>query len=446
MALVRVVVRSKRDADAVRAALERFYRGWDVEVHTLHGRRSAEDMLEHVPKDPWYTIILLGREDEREAKRLQELLPPTHVVHVVPRSRVRNARLEMIAWEILRARARLRATVWWGWEHKSYIFSVRGDGQLLLDPDVEADAMLVLERGVERLSKLLGCELKPVPLMARVHGSLHCVWCGPHLVGELEIVDHGLAPSARRLEGSCPHEVPLTRVIEANQHVLKAFEDASIAYLRSLGDFDIVVVPWSGGKDSTACLVLALKAFGARRVVAVYTDTGVDFPETRTYIEKVSRSLGVKVYTAYAPVDRELPRRGLPSHEERWCTQLKVEATERAIRELAEGRQVLVVVGDRDAESPARAWRPPTRREELVYASPIRLWGAVHVQLYLQANGVPLHSLYLEGFYRLGCYVCPALRSWENYILATSRTGLRLLGSRWYRERMWRSIYRRPAC
>jgi len=49
--------------------------------------------------------------------------------------------------------------------------------------------------------------------------------------------------------------------------------------------------------------------------------------------------------------------------------------------------------------------------------APIKMWNVTHTQLYPLQNNIPLNPLYELGFYRLGCYICPALRSWEIMIM-----------------------------
>ncbi len=39
------------------------------------------------------------------------------------------------------------------------------------------------------------------------------------------------------------------------------------------------------------------------------------------------------------------------------------------------------------------------------------------VQLFILMRGFDLHPLYYEGFYRLGCTVCPSLAEWEVELL-----------------------------
>jgi len=63
---------------------------------------------------------------------------------------------------------------------------------------------------------------------------------------------------------------------------------------------DVVVVPWSEGKDSTLVLHLASKAVPQSRLRAVFADTGLEFPQTLEFAEMASRALGVRVEKVYA--------------------------------------------------------------------------------------------------------------------------------------------------
>ncbi len=439
---LQIVVRSGKDADAVEAMLERFYPGWDVRVETLKGARSVDKALDRLLDvvGKGFTIILLGREDKGLAEQLAPHLPYTAVVHVVPKARVRNARLEQLAQEVMRARARLRATTWWNSSLESYMFTVKPcpGCKPVVGGDLEPSYEVFIGLGYTHklLSRLVGFSIGRNPLIVRTRGSVHEVYTGPELAARLDFRDEGLKPVVLEVRHHSDYSVDVEALLKANQAVLDAFEKLSLDYLKGLGDFDTIIVPWSGGKDSTAALLLAAKAYGVKRIVAVYTDTGTEFPQTHEYVEKTAEKLGVRVYRAYAGVDRELleKRKPMPSHDNRWCTGLKIAATEKAILELAEGR-TLVILGDRDAESPRRAVRPPTRRMgEIVFAAPLRFWSAAHIQLYILRNGLPLNPLYMYGFYRIGCYMCPSLRSWELYVITNTRIYWTLTGKQIFRR------------
>jgi len=190
---------------------------------------------------------------------------------------------------------------------------------------------------------------------------------------------------------------------------------------RSIRDPDTVIVPWSGGKDSTAALLIAVKAFGRDRVRAIYVDTGIDFPENMEYVEEVSSKIGIDYIVERAYVDEGLLMEDMPmpSPDYRWCTGRKLEALRRAFRGAARGKTI-VVTGDRDAESGRRYKRPPARRDQetgLPLLAPLKPWGGGHVQLYILSRGLPLNPLYEAGFYRIGCYICYSLRSWEINVM-----------------------------
>jgi len=216
------------------------------------------------------------------------------------------------------------------------------------------------------------------------------------------------------------HEVciaDLDRHASLNKCLLELLETASVNYLLSF-DVDYAVVPWSGGKDSTATLIPSLKALG-KKVVPVFADTGLEFKETLKYVDDLACQLGISPIKLKAPIKEAIEfGRELPTIRNRWCMHLKVKATQEYIRQLSKTGKVLMIVGDREAESPSRLKRLATiEHEDHVEVAPIKLWSAMHVQLYLTYNKVPLNPMYDYGFFRVGCYICLALRSWETSLI-----------------------------
>jgi len=68
-----------------------------------------------------------------------------------------------------------------------------------------------------------------------------------------------------------------------------------------------VAVLVSGGKDSTATLVLALERLGPDRVIPVFTDTGWEARETYKYLDYLEERLGVKIERIRHPDAGPLP-------------------------------------------------------------------------------------------------------------------------------------------
>ncbi len=424
--MIDIVVRSKRDADAVKAMLKVFYGNWKIRVHTLHGARrldKALNELENIVSNDRFYVVLLGREDRELALELDENLPLNIAVHIVPRAKIRNTRIEHLANEFNAARSKLRLAVSWSEEYKSYIFGLR-QGKTLEDYEYNPayDVFMGIGKGFNKiLERILRKRICSNPVLVRKFGGFHDIYCGRKKTAILEIPDEGFRPTGKVVSNNLGGEVDIQKILEANKQVIEVYEKISIEFLKQfLSWADTVIVPWSGGKDSTATLLLVLKVFPKDKVKVVFSDTGTEFPWTIEYIEFVSRKLGVEVNRVYAGVDKGLLYEGkpMPTHDNRWCTERKIAGVMNAIARLAEGN-TLIITGDRDAESKRRSSRPPIRivDESTVMLAPIKMWSAAHVQLYILYNKIPLNPLYEKGFYRIGCYMCPALRSWELFIM-----------------------------
>jgi len=423
--LLKVVVRGRKDAGAVKAMIEHFYPDWDIEVLTLQGVRGDEaiftELASLVTPRSFY-VVLLGRSEVRDAGAIEGSLPPNVVVHVVSKAKVRNARIDELAREFDIARTAIRLRTRWCRKYEAYVFSSGGEELRGFRYDPVNDAFIGLGLWGKLAGEVTGLGELENPLIVRGAGGEHTVYCGTEPCGTFKVLNEGLEVTGRKLSEPAHRLIHLENLLKANEGVLKLYEEISAEVLRSFREWaDYVVVPWSGGKDSTAALVLALKVFPREKVIAVYSDTGVEFPQTQDYIEEVSRKLSIEVVRVHAGVDRGILEEGLPlpTHDNRWCTLRKVSAVENCVSGLR--GNILVVVGDRDAESESRFRRPPVCKlsSSRIEVAPLKFWGTALTQLYIYWNNLKPNPLYLLGFYRIGCYICPALRSWELRILSS---------------------------
>ncbi len=442
-----VVVRAGKDRDAVKATLSRFYVGWPVKAVSLGGVRGVDAIIDEtmniLEEYRGSFILLLGGREEKNAveEASRSISDERFAAVLVDKKRVRNARLEEIHWGIERARASLRLRV--GIEGDAILVHRVGTDKLLpcLEHEQPYADVFMATRGWIRWLERLGCRAEEPVILERLAGGAHLVYSRGSPTCQLLIPDAG-APSTTRAE--CQESRQHANRIDYSiaSRVARTHEFLSLTLLRRAraaaeerGSIDAVVVPWSGGKDSTVALHLARKVFGD--VIAVYVDTGVDFPQTREYVEEMAEKLGVKLIVAYAGVREALRTREPPSHDNRWCTGLKLEALSTTLKRL--GERLIVVTGDRDAESEARSKRPPLRWEsedgqERLVVSPLKQWSTLLLQLYADIENIPLNPLYDAGFYRLGCYMCPALRSWERMLLLRDPVvAAPLLGKPYYR-------------
>jgi 3'-phosphoadenosine 5'-phosphosulfate sulfotransferase (PAPS reductase)/FAD synthetase len=147
-------------------------------------------------------------------------------------------------------------------------------------------------------------------------------------------------------------------------------------------------------------------------VCPIYVDMGLEYELNRLYVKYVSEILKVDPIVENVDLSDHIDVRGLPTHDSRWCTRLKLKALKRAMSRVSS--RPLIVVGDRDTESIYRLKRPFIRvYENVIQVAPLKLWSSIMVQYYLLLNKIPLNPLYMLGFYRLGCFICPAYRYYE---------------------------------
>ncbi|MCI8524734.1 MAG: phosphoadenosine phosphosulfate reductase family protein [Oscillospiraceae bacterium] len=190
-----------------------------------------------------------------------------------------------------------------------------------------------------------------------------------------------------------------------------------------MGEF--VAVSCSGGKDSTAMLLLMLEK-GLPIDCVLYADTGMEFPEMQVHMAKLDDLLyqerGIHITTLRHPhgfewmmFDRQLQRKdaiakraakglppqgyGWPGVRVRWCTGwLKTHLIRKEVNRLKRERQARHYIGIA-ADEPARV-------KEDVY--PLVDWGVTEADA-LQIcydRGFDWGGLY-EIYHRASCWCCP---------------------------------------
>ena len=190
------------------------------------------------------------------------------------------------------------------------------------------------------------------------------------------------------------------------------------------------VVPISGGKDSQACLALAIKQFKPSNVIGLFCDTQFEHPMTYEHVAKLGGLYGVEIITRCGgSVIDQIEKRGrFPSFGARFCTNyLKTDVSKKFYKSLAEKQGIgfQVWYGMRTDESPKRAklyadvdpfeLYPPhavldnypqyLEKMGVMFRLPIVDWreNEVYEQL-----GDDINPLYKKGFGRVGCFPCLA--------------------------------------
>lgn len=191
-----------------------------------------------------------------------------------------------------------------------------------------------------------------------------------------------------------------------------------------------VVVPISGGKDSQACLKLAIENYPSTEVIGLFCDTGYEHPLTYKHIDAMAEKYGVlieKVGGVESVESKCLKYNRFPNGRVRFCTdELKIQPSKLFYKQLALVNGGFEVwCGVRSAESHARAKRYAGKVGEEVYPIsdymskfpkyldkmgvlvrlPIIDWSTSEVFDYLNGDQNPLYS---HGFDRVGCFPCLA--------------------------------------
>lgn len=204
-----------------------------------------------------------------------------------------------------------------------------------------------------------------------------------------------------------------------------------------------IIVSFSGGKDSQACLIQAAKQYGADKIEAIFCDTGWEHPDTYQHIKDVCKQMDIKLITLkskYDFVSLAVHKKRFPSIKARFCTtELKIKPMIDYVLSLKES--CIIIQGIRAGESAERA----AMEEECMYFKsyfqankngkkesyrgkevrewclkydasvlrPIFQWTAQQVIDCILDAGQKPNPLYYKGFSRVGCFPCIMCRKRE---------------------------------
>lgn len=159
------------------------------------------------------------------------------------------------------------------------------------------------------------------------------------------------------------------------------------------------LVSFSGGKDSTAMLLMLLEK-GYHIDGIIFADTGMEFEAVYRHIENVEKYIGRKITRLSGDITFEegIEKYGWAHYHMRWCTgELKTNV----IKKYTARQKYTMYVGI--AADEQRRLKPKKN-----YIYPLAEWGITEAQAleYCYRKGFDWDGLY-EKLDRLGCYACP---------------------------------------
>lgn len=221
----------------------------------------------------------------------------------------------------------------------------------------------------------------------------------------------------------------IDRFIQANIDRYNFITKEAIDYIYSKSEgyeLNEMFVSFSGGKDSTVTSDLVMKALSTPRILHIFGDTTLEFPETMKYVESFKKEHPKTPVISSRNKDKNFEELctqiGPPSRVMRWCcTIFKTGAISRKIDMLFKNKKrILTFYGIRRSESASRnkydrdSESPKITKQRTV--SPIIDWFDFDVWLYLLTSKVEFNSAYRLGYARVGCWCCPNNSDWSGFL------------------------------
>lgn len=212
----------------------------------------------------------------------------------------------------------------------------------------------------------------------------------------------------------------INKFILANKKHLEVIVKEGTDYiLNEAKSYDLknIMVPFSGGKDSTATSHLVINAIKNYKVEHLFSNTTLESDETIRYVNRFKKNKNINLTIAkntdnkFMKVARQI---GPPTATGRWCCYMfKTGPINREMEKMFKGN-VLTFYGVRKAESNSRSKYNRTENDSSKtkianqrVASPIFYWGDFEVWLYILSNNYDFNNVYKQGFNRAGCWLCP---------------------------------------
>lgn len=185
----------------------------------------------------------------------------------------------------------------------------------------------------------------------------------------------------------------------------------------------VLMVSFSGGKDSTVVSHLVRKTLNNQSILHIFGDTTLELPLTYKYVEKFKEDNPMTPFfdekndeNNFFEMCKEI---GPPSRVNTWCCSIfKTGPMGTTLSNFEE--DFLTFYGIRRKESISRSKYPKilksTKIDKQLSIGPIIDWLDIDVWLYILSEKITFNDSYRQGFPRVGCWVCPQKGTWSEFV------------------------------
>ena len=219
------------------------------------------------------------------------------------------------------------------------------------------------------------------------------------------------------------------KFVQANRSRYEFIVREAVDYIKnSTKDYTAkdMFVSFSGGKDSTVTSDIVMRALSEPKILHIFGDTTLEFPETMRYVDRFKKEHPQTPVLSSRNKDKDFEELcklvGPPSRVMRWCcTIFKTGAIQRKIKTLFRNKnKIITFYGIRRSESASRSkYERETEGSKItkqITISPIIDWMDFDVWLYMLTTKIDFNYAYRLGYARLGCWCCPNNSGWSEFL------------------------------
>ncbi|WP_370751740.1 phosphoadenosine phosphosulfate reductase family protein [Eubacterium sp.] len=219
------------------------------------------------------------------------------------------------------------------------------------------------------------------------------------------------------------------KFVQANRSRYEFIVREAVDYIKnSTKDYTAkdMFVSFSGGKDSTVTSDIVTRALSEPKILHIFGDTTLEFPETMRYVDRFKKEHPQTPVLSSRNKDKDFEELcklvGPPSRVMRWCcTIFKTGAIQRKIKTLFRNKnKIITFYGIRRSESASRSkYERETEGSKItkqITISPIIDWMDFDVWLYMLTTKIDFNYAYRLGYARVGCWCCPNNSGWSEFL------------------------------